>query len=210
MNTITATIVDEKLQELIDQIRLESNRLEGCRLRIGRLLLIVKENGWFMETHQNFFSWVEDTFGWKRSYAYMMIQAHETQQKVGKIEKSTNGGQPIITNERQARALVGVKDKDLPKVIEKAKEIAGGDKPPTANQLQQAREEVVPPKKKQGREVPDAFRLGDRTIRDIGPFIKKIDELARINGGKGKWHKQAEDAMEAMLEALSHMRDGEK
>jgi len=76
-----------------------------------------------------------------------------------------------------------------------------------------AHKKVAPPKKpakKKPREVTPAKVVDELRRQHVSPLVRGIDQVAKINGGKGRYHTQANKALDNLLLALKEMRGGKK
>jgi hypothetical protein len=81
---------------------------------------------------------------------------------------------------------------------------------PRQNDNPQTSDENGKPKRKAKVVERSSAKLADAMIRAISPLVRQLDMLAETNGGKGKWHKKADDALNAMIGAVKEMRKGER
>jgi hypothetical protein len=66
------------------------------------------------------------------------------------------------------------------------------------------------PKRKAKVVERSSAKLADAMIRAISPLVRQLDMLAETNGGKGKWHKKANDSFSGLIGAVKEMRKGER
>ena len=66
------------------------------------------------------------------------------------------------------------------------------------------------PRAKQGKEISPAKMVDALTKKHVGYLVRGIDAVAKINGGKGPNHKQANDSLNTLIGALKKMRKGER
>ena len=66
------------------------------------------------------------------------------------------------------------------------------------------------PRAKQGKEISPAKMVDELTKKHVGYLVRGIDAVAKINGGKGPNHKQANDSLNTLIKALKGMRKGER
>ena len=66
------------------------------------------------------------------------------------------------------------------------------------------------PSKSTTKEKSPAKLVDQLTRKFISPLVRGIDNVATMNGGKGKWHKQANDALNSLIGATKEMRKGNK
>jgi len=67
----------------------------------------------------------------------------------------------------------------------------------------------VEQKPKRGKKAVSPRKFSDRLkVKLVSPLVKGIDKLAEMNGGKGKFHSQANEALNELLVALREMGGG--
>jgi ParB-like chromosome segregation protein Spo0J len=64
--------------------------------------------------------------------------------------------------------------------------------------------------KKSGSGSSPAKTVDQLSKKHVGPLVRGIDEVAKINGGKGLAHVCANDALNDLIAALKRMRGGEQ
>ena len=64
------------------------------------------------------------------------------------------------------------------------------------------------PRKAKGKEVSAVKQVDELLKKHVGVVVRGIDAVAKINGGQGKWHTQANKALGELITALTEMRKG--
>jgi len=106
-------------------------------------LRVIRDEKLYREDFNTFDSFVRDELGLERTYAYRLIDAAETKERLSTIVDK-NPEVESIQSEWQLKELKNVPDCQLAEVVEKAAVIASDlGKPMTAAILRQAREEVL-------------------------------------------------------------------
>ena len=120
-------------------------------------------------------------------------------------EQLTEPAKKIVDKltDAQVQALA---TKDESKQNEIARAVRTGQKTPA---------QVLPsrngsPKKAKPKEVSSAKLVDQLTRKFVSPMVRGIDNIATANGGKGKYHKQANDALNLLIGALKQMRSGQR
>lgn len=78
---------------------------------VGKALMELRDDEHWRDTHNNFSDFCRDNFEISKTYLYDTIKALEL---IASLPKSVR---PKITNERQARALISIPEKERPSVI---------------------------------------------------------------------------------------------
>ena len=60
------------------------------------------------------------------------------------------------------------------------------------------------------KELSPAKLADELKSKYVAPLVRGIDKLAKINGGKGKYHETCEEALNTLLKALREMRSGKR
>ena len=133
MNVITESEVSElkRLESVI-------NRGKKAFLEVGAALKEVRDRHLYRASHKTFAAYVEEKLGFKRRYAYNLIESAEA---VGNVQHAAQNFQ--IDNARQATELAKAPEEKREAVVERAVEIAEErGKRPTAEIIKEARQEL--------------------------------------------------------------------
>lgn len=156
-------------------------------LAVAAALMQLRDDELFLETHDTFEEFCQETFGITRSYAYRLIGAAEVKDSLPKRLGDK------ITNERQARALAQVPEQQRADVIREAAK----DGPLTEATIRNAAESVSPM-----GDTKEPIKPGkpEKPIIDLDktgyPIPARITEL---------W-KDAEHILGGMLRRVSEVR----
>ncbi|TWU33887.1 hypothetical protein [Novipirellula artificiosorum] len=109
-------------------------------LKVGSALKEIRDSKLYRATHRSFVAYAEERFGFKRRYAYYLIESSDAVQD---SEQSVHHGAQI-ENERQARELAKAPAEKQQEVVDEAEKIADerGTKV-TAKIVSEARKKVV-------------------------------------------------------------------
>ncbi|MEL6108121.1 MAG: DNA N-6-adenine-methyltransferase [Planctomycetota bacterium] len=105
-------------------------------IKVGAALKEIRDNKFYRTTHRSFAAYVEDRFGFKRTYAHNLIESADAVENVQHAEQ--------IANARQAVEVAKAPEELQSEVVDRAVEIAEErDTKPTAAIFAEARDEVV-------------------------------------------------------------------
>jgi len=108
-------------------------RISKSFVEIGDALRIIRDSRLYKPGWTSFEAYCQEKWGWKKSYAHMLIQAASVAQ-----EMSTIVDDKPVSNEGQARELAKVPQEDRAEVWEEAWQATGGK--PTAKAVREAYE----------------------------------------------------------------------
>ncbi len=163
-------------EEAADRSRLEL-KVERAFYESGKALVELRSRRLYRSTHKSFDQYCRDRFGFQRRHCYRLIDAVAVVENLcpnGTHQKlETNGTQPLPTNERQVRELIGLEPDEQRHIWQQAVSKAGG-KVPSSRVVK----EIVERLKERDTTPPQIpFRKGDVVlIRGLGnPELKKYD-----------------------------------
>ena len=163
-------------EEQADRLWLEL-KVERAFYESGKALVELRSRRLYRSTHKSFDQYCRDRFGFQRRHCYRLIDAVAVVENLcpnGTHQKlETNGTQPLPTNERQVRELIGLEPDEQRHVWQQAVSRAGG-KVPSSRVVK----EIVEGLKKRDPTPPQIpFRKGDVVlIRGLGnPELKRYD-----------------------------------
>jgi hypothetical protein len=169
-------------------------------LDVGRALLEIQQDKLYRDKHGTFEAYCKGRWEMGKSQAYRLIDAVEVDEQ---IKMSPIGDKMEIKNESQARELVGVSQDDLPKIVEKAVEIADGN-PVTAKAIRQAKGELLPvesteveQKSTQVESKPDWRKIRSTIAQHLRQAQLDIDDLCRIRPYED--HQQSIEAVQTAM-----------
>lgn len=132
-------------------------------LEVGMALMRIHQAELYKSTHSTWEGYCQQRWGWSRQHAYRLMLAARVAEEVSPVGD--------IDNERVARELAKAPEGERQQLLLEAQDLAGG--PPTAAQVQEARERRV-----DGKEKPPALQdrrtprwLFDHLSGVFGPFV---------------------------------------
>ena len=164
-------------------------------ITVGNALRKLRDDRYYKDRgFKTFEAYVLKRFEFTRQRAYQLIGSARAATVLSTVVDKT----PLL--ERQARVVSDVKDdRQIAKIAGKAAEKAG-KKPLTAKHLQEAKDEVIPPEPKPGRDYRKEARAA------LGTLIRALDELKL---SEETFHQgPAATPLEA-LDAIKYMVSGE-
>lgn len=171
----------------------------------------------YLEEYENLEAFLQTEAEISRPRFYQLQEACQTRQRLSTVVDSPP------EKERHLREITKVpEDKQVEVFATTLEKCESEGREPTAKDFRLTAKEIVDsdpvkpaaPKPKpptNGQAVPTAAQLAKQlTSNHIGPVIRGIDEIARINGGQGPIWKACSGSLGHVVDYLEEMGGGEK